>query len=800
MKPFRRAALESADAHGVTVTLDAGWQARVAIVAPGIGRVLLLPPGGLREPHTWAVFDGQARDPWQGAGRAQLFGTAPAAALTQQAGQITLSDAQLRVHITLAPFGLHWEQCSGSEWQFCCADRPSFGYASAARSGLTGHWQQRDEHDQYFGLGDKTGPLNKAGRRFRTRQLDAMGYNGESSDPLYKHWPFFIGRRADSGACYGVYYDTLAECTFDFGQEFDNYHGFYRATEIADGDLDCYVLAGPDVSAALARYVALIGGTAMPPRWSLGYANTAMALADVPDAQARIAAFLATAQRLEFPLSSFHFGSGYTSRGKRRYVFTWNLDKFPDPPALMQVFRDAGVRTVANIKPCLLDDHPAFEGVAANGGFVREEGGAIGLDPYWDGWGAHLDFTKASDRRWWQDGLQQQVLEVGFDAGWNDNNEYPIWSETAVTDAQGTNLPIHRSRPLHALLMTQATAERQRALKPAERVYTITRAGTPGSQRLAQTWSGDNTTGWHTLRWNQRMALTMSLSGMFNIGHDIGGFGGPVPDAELLIRWTQACCLVPRMIMNSWKADGSVNSPWLHPEATETIRDAVRLRLHLMPYLYTLMWQAAQQHRPVLRPTFFHFADDATCWHDNDEMMVGPDLLVAPVFAPDQRERTLYLPSGAHAHGWYDYASGQYCPGGTTVTVPAALDHLPLFVRAGALLPTTDTLQDRLLTEEPSRALRYYPPPRGTAASISAADLFEDDGLQDGDAPTQHRVLRFEAHASDSELRISARHTGTWPLPYVQIRVILPEGESRHLELASGSIALTPAAAGSGQG
>ena len=798
MKPFRRAVLDRADAHGVSLTLDAGWQARVALVAPGIGRVLLLPPDGLREPHTWAVIDGQARDPWQGAERARLFSAAPAATLMQQAGQITLADTQLRVHITLAPFGLRWEQWSSSAWQFCCADRSTFGYASAARSGLAGHWQQRDEHDQYYGLGDKTGPLDKAGRRFRTRQLDALGYNGESSDPLYKHWPFFIGRRADSGACYGIYYDTLAECTFDFGQEFDNYHGFYRATEIADGDLDCYVFAGPDIAGALARFVKLIGGTAMPPRWSLGYANTAMALADVPDAQAQIGEFLATAQRLDFPLSAFHFGSGYSSRGKRRYVFTWNHDKFPDPQALLQTFRDAGVRTVANIKPCLLDDHPAFESVAAAGGFIRDEGGAIGLDPYWDGWGAHLDFTKTSDRHWWQDNLQRQVLEVGFDAGWNDNNEYPIWNEAGVTHAQGTQLPISRSRPLHALLMTEATAERQRARNPDERTYTITRAGPPGIQRTAQTWSGDNTTGWHTLRWNQRMALTMSLSGMFNIGHDIGGFFGPVPDAELLIRWTQACCLVPRMIMNSWKADGSVNSPWLHASATATIRDAVRLRLHLLPYLYTLMWQAAQQHRPVLRPTFFHFADDLACWLDNDEMLVGPDLLVAPVFEPGQRQRRVYLPSGAHARGWYDFWTGRYWPGGATVTVPAALERLPLFVRAGALLPTTDTLQDHLLTEEPSRALRYYPPPRGSAESTSTAELFEDDGLQAGDAPAQHRVLRFEAHASDSELRLSASHTGTWPLPYTQLRVILPAGESRRLELPPGSIALTPSSPGSG--
>lgn len=788
MTPFRSATLESADAQGVTVAVGRGWRCRVALVAPGVGRVLMLPPGGLREPRTWSTVGPQGSDPWQGADRASLFAGATAT-LTQSGTQLTLADELLRVHVTLAPFGLVWEQWSGQAWQRCCADRPTFAYGSAARSGLTGHWQARDEHDQYFGLGDKTGPLNKAGRRLRTRQLDALGYNGESSDPLYKQWPFFIGRRADSGACYGVFYDTLAECTFDFGQEFDNYHGFYRATEIEDGDLDAYVFAGPDIAGALARFVAHIGGTAMPPRWSLGYANTAMALADHDDAQDRIAEFLATARRLHFPLSAFHFGSGYTSRGKRRYVFTWNHDKFPQPRVLLKAFRDAGVRTVANLKPCLLDDHPAFDAVVAAGGFVREENGQICLDPFWDGWGAHLDFTRDSDRRWWQDGLQKEVLEVGFDAGWNDNNEYPIWSETGVTHANDTQLPIHRSRSLHALLMTQATRDRQQALRPGERVFTVTRAGPPGLQRIAQTWSGDNTTSWHTLRWNQRMALTMSLSGLFNIGHDIGGFFGPVPDAELLTRWTQACCLLPRMIMNSWKADGSVNSPWLHPQATEDIRAAVQLRLHLMPTLYTLMWQAAHQHRPVLRPTFFHFADDARCWLDNDEMMVGGDLLVAPVFSAGQHERTLYLPKGAHAAGWYDFWTGRYWPGGAEVTVPAALDRLPLFVRAGALLVTTDTPHTSALTEEPTRVLRYYPP-APECVLVSSAELFEDDGLQAGDAPERHALLRFGARADAGTLRITASQQGTWGLPYAQVRVELPPGELRPLELLSGGVTL----------
>lgn len=792
MTPLRVARLVSAESGFVTVEFDGGWRCRIGIVADGIGRVLFTPPDGLREPRTWAIVTvpSSASD-GQGQSRAALFARSIATVTARDDGA-TLESTTLRATIRLVPFGIDWQQNIDGVWQDCCRDRPSYAYGSATRSGQLSHWQARDGNDQYFGLGDKTGPLNKAGRRLRTRQLDALGYNGESSDPLYKHWPFFLGRRADTGSTYGVYYDTLAECSFDFGQEFDNYHDFYRTTEIADGDLDYYVFAGPDVAQALARFVALIGGTALPPRWSLGYANTAMALADFPDAQHKIREFLALAERDRFPLSSFHFGSGYTSRGKQRYVFTWNTDKFPDARGLLASFKAAGVRTMANLKPCLLNDHPAYTGIEAGGGFVRDSAtGKPCLDQFWDGWGAHLDFTRAEDRKWWQDGFKQQVLGFGIDTGWNDNNEYEIWSEGGQSNGGGTPIPIHRSRALHALLMTQATAEAQAEARPGERVYTVTRAGPPGIQRHAQTWSGDNTTSWHTMRWNQRMALTMSLSGMFNIGHDIGGFAGPVPSPEMLIRWTQACCLVPRMIMNSWKADGSVNTPWLHASATPAIRAAIGLRLHLMPYLYTLMWQASTAHTPVLRPTFFDFGDDAQCWEDNDEMMIGGDLLVAPVFEPDARTRTLYLPRGCNGAGWFDYWTQHYYAGGQTITVDAPLERLPLFVRAGALLPATDASDDAAKTEETSRTLHYFPPPVNVAAE-SATDtvLYEDDGLQVVHGSDHHVLHRLCAHASASELRIEAKQEGSWPLPYRQIRVVLPRAEQRPLQLQSDAVTL----------
>jgi alpha-glucosidase len=265
---------------------------------------------------------------------------------------------------------------------------------------------------------------------------------------------------------------------------------------------------------------------------------------------------------------------------------------------------------------------------------------------FWDGEGAHIDFTNLAAVAWWKEGLTRQVLDYGVDAGWNDNNEYGLWDEEAICAGFGEPTPLSLLRPVQALLMTRATREAELAAKPCARPFTVTRAGGPGLQRYGQTWSGDNTTSWDSLKWNFRTGLGMSLSGMFNIGHDVGGFAGPPPDPELLIRWTQAGLLHPRFLMNSWKDDGVTTSPWLYPEALPTIRDALRLRLRLMPYLYSAMFQAHEAHIPVLTPTFVAFEDDPACFADADTAMFGPCLLAAPVLCDGAREVEVYLPRG----------------------------------------------------------------------------------------------------------------------------------------------------------
>lgn len=676
------------DSDAVAALPDGGSLGLV-FLGPTLARVCWRPGAGFKETRTWAIAPDGQDVPWEGRPRESLAGFSRPM-LHAQPGQ--LQTPQLAVRLlggSGQPLRLEWfDPDSG---QCYASDRFTSAYLSERRTGLVRHCVRRDPAERYYGLGDKTGPLNLQGRRLRCMGQDSLGYDPQSGDPLYKHWPFLLTRTAE-GLWTGMYYDTLSACTFDLGCEHDNYHGFFRTTEIDDGDLDYYLMVGRTPAEVVAQFVALVGGTHLPPRWTLGYAQTAMGLADAPDAQRQLERFIAECQKQQVPISAFHYGSGYSSRGKQRYVFTWNRDKFPDPEAVNAQFHAAGMQIVANLKPCLLDDHPAYAQLQAEGAFIEHEGsGKPVVEPYWDGQGSHLDFTRPQAVQWWQAQLKAQVLERGIDVGWNDNNEYAIQAEDAFSHGGGQPLPMHRSRPLHGLLMTRATFEAQQALArergQPERVFTITRAGPPGLQRYAQTWSGDNTTSWQTLKWNIRTGLQMSLSGMFNTGHDVGGFYGPVPDAEMFLRWVQSCCLNPRMVMNSWKEGGISNLPWMHPEVAPQVLQAIGLRYRLLPYLWQCFEQASARHVPIIRPTFFNFPDDEACAQDCDDFMLGEALLVAPVVEPGAVERRVYLPRLPDGQAWVDFATRERLAGGQVHVRPAPLDCLPLFVRPGVDLP-----------------------------------------------------------------------------------------------------------------
>lgn len=662
--------------------LEHGVEARLAILERDIARVVFRRKDGYRLDRGWAIAPNRLEPAYEGRARDDLTGfSLPDAAIEEREGALTIAAGDLTATVRLAPFGLSWRR-RGEAAPFL-EDRGTQAYLFSRKTGAFSHFLARNKGEKHYGLGDKSGHLDKTGRRFRIDAVDPCGFDAETSDPLYKMIPFYI---VDGHAgAHGLFYDNLATAAVDLGATLDNYHGLFRSYQADDGDLDYYVLAGPRVADVTRRFSWLTGGQAFPPLWSLGFAMTSMAIADAEDADNQISDFLAKCHEHHIPCRSFHFGSGYSMHDGRRYAFRWNQTKFPDPSATIARIEAAGMRAVTNLKPCLLDDHPRLGELAGAGLVVDRATGKPAVAQFWDGLGFHLDFTSPEGRAWWRTGMETTLLAHGVATVWNDNNEYEIWDEDAGCAGDGRAFAQSLARPAQALLMAKLARETQAAHAPGERPYNITRAGSAGIWRYAQTWSGDNATEWKTLRFNLAQGLTMILSGMFNTGHDVGGFHGPRPGPELLVRFAELCCLWPRFVMNSWNDDGITTVPWLYPEALPHIRTAMRLRERLMPLIYTLMWKAAKTNEPALRPLLWDFADDPEAASRDDCFMLGPNVLVAPVLEEGAVARDVYLP--AHAAGWIDFHDGTRHDGGRTHHVAAPMGRLPVFVREGAVLP-----------------------------------------------------------------------------------------------------------------
>ncbi|EPB6466114.1 TIM-barrel domain-containing protein [Cronobacter dublinensis] len=775
MKTLKHWKLTHHDDHHVELTVDDAHTLCLWVLEPGLFRVAIKRRGAYALKRTWSIAP-ENDVPWEGRARDSLAGfSLPGFTLEETPERLTISSERLRVTVH-QPLWLEWHyRDDRGRWQFLTSDRPTSAYLLNAHGDGVAHYQRREKDDRYYGLGEKAGDLERTGRRFEMRNLDAMGYNAASTDPLYKHIPFTITRREQ--VSFGLFYDNLSSCWLDLGNEIDNYHQPYRRWQAEAGDIDYYLFVGPRVLDVTKAFVRLTGKTLFGPKWSLGYSGSTMHYTDAPDAQDQLMNFIRLCDEQAIPCDSFQLSSGYTSINNKRYVFNWNYDKVPQPKTMSAAFHDAGLKLAANIKPCLLQDHPRYQEVAQQGLFIRDsETDAPERSSFWDDEGSHLDFTNPATVAWWQNGVTTQLLEMGIDSTWNDNNEYEVWDGEARCHGFGEPVAIKHIRPVMPLLMMRASMEAQQRFAPEKRPYLISRSGCAGMQRYVQTWSGDNRTSWQTLRYNIRMGLGMSLSGLYNVGHDVGGFSGDKPDAELFVRWVQNGVMHPRFTIHSWNDDHTVNEPWMYPAVTPAIRSAIELRYRLLPYLYTLLWQAHADDEPMLRPTFLDHEHDAQTFRECDEFMLGRDLLVASVVEPGARTRTLWLP--ANDHGWYDFHTGSWYAGGQQVTLDAPLERLPLLVRAGAGLPLSERIRHVDAQRDDTRELKLFPVPgNGQASGLVFEDDGESWGYQDGNALWVNWQMRCTAEA----IHLTFATTGDYRPAWTSMSVTLPPGETRRL-------------------
>ena len=590
------------------------------------------------------------------------------------------------------------------------------------------HTSEISPEDCFYGFGEKSGSFNKAQKFMSMSPKDAMGYNPRETDSLYKHIPFYIKLNRGTRKAVGYFYHNTCECDFDMGREKSNYwkpHSRYRTD---GGDIDLFLIAGPSVRQVVERYTDLTGKSAMLPRYALGYLGSSMYYPELDkDCDDAILDFIDTTREEKIPVDGFQLSSGYctveTDKGIKRCVFTWNKKRFKDPREFFAQMEKRGVTVSPNVKPGILLIHPRLDEMKAKGMFIKASGSdEPGIGTWWGGKGVFADFTNPSTRTYWKEMLKENVLEYGTSSVWNDNCEYDsLVDKDCRCDFEGKGGTIGQLKSVMSNIMCHITDEAIHETFPNTRPYIVCRSGHCGIQRYAQTWAGDNLTCWDSLKYNIATILGMSLSGVANQGCDIGGFYGPSPEAELMVRWIQNGIFQPRFSIHSTNTDNTVTEPWMYGDCTDYIREAIGLRYQLSPYLYSLMERAHETGLPIMEPMCSAFQEDVKCYEEGVDFMLGDSLLVANVVEKGAVSRKVYLPEG---ETFYDFYTRSAYEGGRTVELPVDLGSIPLFVRSGAIIPMAEDRLDNLKTQQ-AEHLRIL----CAADRDGRFELYEDDGI-----------------------------------------------------------------------
>ena len=566
--------------------------------------------------------------------------------------------------------------------------------------------------EHVYGLGEKTGWLDKRHRRYRMRNTDVClenpGCIGNITDPLYASFPVFIVHNAKGS--YGVFVDNAEFTEFDF-----THADHYEFSAPAEA-LNYYLLPGPTLPDVLRQYTRLTGRIQLPALWALGYHQCRWGYATEADAR-RVAAEL---RARDIPAEAIWFDIDYMD-GYR--VFTWDREDFPRPAHLVADLRAQGFRAVTILDPGVKVDksYVVYREGQHGGHFIKHTNGKEYNGNVWPGRSAFPDFHRAETREWWTGRVRRWLAESGVAGIWNDMNEPASTDVTGpIVDARhdGGQLPHAAARNTYALQMARATYGGMLAHDPDSRPFLLTRAAFSGAQTVTALWGGDNSPQWEHLAASLPMLMNLGLSGMPFVGVDLGGFAGDT-SGELLARWTQAGAFYP-FCRNHAMAGTNAHEPWAFgPEVEAICRKYIELRYQLLPYLYNLFYEAAQTGAPLMRPLVWHYPTDPLTFNLSDQFILGPDLLVAPLLAPGLNARAVYLPKGRW-HRWHPNV-GEVYDGPVHIVARAPLDELPLFVRAGAIIPTWPVAQHTGAIHRAELSLHLWP-------GQGQLDFYEDDG------------------------------------------------------------------------
>ena len=687
---------------------------------------------------------------------------------TEEKEAIVLRTQRLTLRIRRSDGGLEFLNAAG---QMLCADAEGMGHRTQERTGDELVWvlKHMPQEAHFFGLGDKPCALNMRGKRFEMWGADHYKYTPES-DPLYKSIPFFLC--LNRGAQYGIFFDNTMRSYFDFGKERKD-----RILFGADGGvMDYYFIEGADALDTVQIYTRLTGLPPMPPLWALGYHQSKWSY--YPE---NIVTSLAEELRQRrIPCDAIHLDIHHM---KQFQSLTWDRERFPDPPGLIRRLGEQGFKVVTIVDPGIKinpDNYVWRSGFERNV-FCRRHDGALLEAKVWPGLCTFPDFTSPTTREWWAELFHRQVGEYGVRGIWTDMNEPAIFPDRTFPDDtrhayDGFACSHLKAHNVYGQCMARATRMGMEKSAPERRPFVLSRAGFAGLQRWAATWTGDNNSDWENLKMANLMIQRLSTSGISFCGADTGGFlGHPTP--ELFCRWMQMAAFHV-FFRNHNNGEFGGQEPWRFGERVEkSVRHAIEERYRLLPYLYTLFHQYSTQGTPIIRSLCLMYPENPDTYWRSSEFFLGSALYIVPVHHPGQQSRSLYLPPGT----WYSLWDDTPAPvSGKETTVPTPMDHIPVFVKGGHVVPRWPVQQYVGELETPPCALEIW----WAADTQEESLLYEDAG--DGSAYRRgaHLLHRFRYCAAESACTLTHRQEGQLPPPradYTLIIHALPAGAAPRL-------------------
>jgi alpha-glucosidase len=489
------------------------------------------------------------------------------------------------------------------------------------------------------------------------------------------------------------------------------------------GPLRCWVMVGTPARVLLA-WASLTGAPALPPAWALGHHHARWGFGSEQEVRRIVAGYLEHG----LPLDAVHLDIDHFDAHQ---VFTVDEDRFPKLPVLAEELRRDGIRLVSIVDPAVKAQpgNAVYDSGTAGDAFVRDASGQVVQGVVWPGEAVFPDFTHARVRDWWG-GLYEERLAQGFSGFWHDMNEptsFAAFGESTLPRSarhslEGRGGDHREAHNVYALCMARAGFEGLRKLAPQERPFLFSRSGWAGMQRYGGTWSGDVATGWPGLRASLALVMGLGLCGVPYSGPDIGGFDGD-PSPELYLRWFQLGAYLPLFRTHASLRAGR-REPWeFGAEVLEHARVALVERRRLLPYFVTLAHLARRTGAPYVRPLWWAAPEERALRDCGDAFLLGDSLLVAPVLDPGADRRAVQLPRGR----WYDTVTEQAYEGPAQVLVDAPLSRIPVFARAGAVLPVRG--------EDGGLELEVWAPARGR----TGGGLVVPDGGEGWDEPEIER-------------------------------------------------------------